>query len=155
MPRKRLIVLLLAMVAAPAAAQLQHTGTIVGKVTDANGGVLPGVTVEVSSPALLRRASIVTDEKGGYRLTLLPIGTYKLTFSLQGFASIAREQIPVSADRTLTIDIAMEVASVTETVTVVGGAPVVDVKSATAAVNLDRRSIDALPTSRDVWSFLQ
>lgn len=140
---------------AGASAQVQHTGSLVGKVVDTSGGVLPGVTVEASSPALIRPETYVTDEKGTYRFILLPIGVYKLTFSLPSFRTLVRADIPVSADKTLSIDIIMEVAAVAETVTVSGLAPVVDLTSATAAINLDRNAIDSLPTSRDVWSFLQ
>jgi hypothetical protein len=136
-------------------AQVQHTGSIIGRVLDANGGVLPGVAVELMSPALLRSQSTATDDKGSYRLIQLPIGEYRLTFSLPSFQTVSREQIPVSADKTLTINVTLALAGVEESVTVVGQAPVVDVKSATNAVHLDRQTIDDIPTSRDVWSFLQ
>src|SRR5207247_8500574 len=93
MRRTLLAGVLLLVFALPAAAQLQHTGTIVGKVVDPNAAVLPGVAVEISGPALLRPESTVTDDRGGYRFILQPIGTYKLTFSLQGFATMLRDQI--------------------------------------------------------------
>lgn len=136
-------------------AQVQQTGSIIGKVIDANGGVLPGVTVEVTSPSLIRPETAVTDERGAYRIRLLPIGLYRLVFSLPGFTTTVREAIPVSADRTLAIDVSLGIAAVAETITVSGESPVVDVKSATAAVNLDRKIIDEIPTSRDIWSLLQ
>jgi len=136
-------------------AQLQQTGNIVGRVVDASGGVLPGVTVELSSPSLVRPETAVTDAQGNYRFIQLPIGEYTLAFSLPGLTKLVREQIPVSADKTLTINVAMQIAGVQEQVTVIGEAPVVDVKSATFSVNLDRNAIDDLPTSRDIWSFLQ
>jgi len=152
----RLAVLLaVALPAARAMAQVQHTGTIIGRVTDANEGVLPSVTIELNSPALIRPETTTTDAKGAYRFIQLPIGVYRLTFSMQGFQTTSRDQIPVSADKTLTLNIALPLAGVEESVTVVGEAPVVDVKSATNAVNLDRQIIDEVPSSRDVWSFLQ
>ena len=141
--------------AAPALAQSQQTGNIIGTVSDANGGVLPGVTVEVSGPSLIRSETAVTDEWGGYRFRALPIGVCRVTFALTGFGTTVRDGISVSADRTVSLDVTLGVAGVQESVVVSGEAPVVDVKSATASVNLDRRVIDDLPTSRDVWSLLQ
>ena len=149
------VVFLLVAAATSAEGQVQHTGNLVGRVQDAQGGLLPGVTIEASSPTLIRAESTVTDANGEYRLTLLPIGVYKLTFALQGFATLIRDEIPVSADTTLAINIVLQVASVAESITVSGEAPVVDVRSATSAVHLDRHLIEQLPTSRDVWSFLQ
>lgn len=143
------------LLAASADAQVQQTGSLVGKVVDASGGVLPGVTVELTSPALIRPESTVTDAKGTYRFILLPIGVYKLTFTLRDFNPTLREQIPVSADKTLTLNVIMQVAGVAVMVTVSGVAPVVDVTSATESVHLDRKIIDDLPTSRNIWSLLQ
>jgi hypothetical protein len=137
------------------ASQVQQTGTIVGRVADENGGLLPGVTIEARSPALIRHETTVTDEKGAYRLPLLPIGDYTLTFALEGFSTTVRQGVRVSADRTVTLAVTLGLAGLTENVTVSGEAPVVDVRSATAAVNLDRKVIDELPTSRDIWSLLQ
>ena len=136
-------------------AQAQQTGSLIGAVTDTSGGALPGVAVNLTSESLIRAESAVTDEKGGYRFTLLPIGTYDLSFSLAGFTTVVRKQIPVSADKTLTVNATMQVAAVAETINVSGAAPVVDVKSATQSVNIDRRAIEGLPTSRDIWSILQ
>src|SRR5262249_25031750 len=130
-------VFLLLVITASAAAQVQHTGTLVGKLQDVQGGLLPGVTVELRSPALIRPESTATDTKGEYRFILLPIGVYKLTFSLQGFGTVMRDRIPVSADTTLAIDVVLQVGSVAESITVSGEAPVVDVRSATEAVHLD------------------
>lgn len=141
--------------AAPVRAQLQQSGAIIGRVTDANGGVLPGVSVAATSPSLIRTETITTDGRGLYRLTLLPVGEYRLVFTLAGFTTTIQDGIPVSADKTLTIDVALGLASVSESVVVSGEAPVIDVRSATAAVHLDRKIIDEIPTSRDIWSLLQ
>src|SRR5262249_42655142 len=99
--------------------------------------------------------STATDTKGEYRFILLPIGVYKLTFSLQGFGTVMRDRIPVSADTTLSIYVVLQVGSVAGTITVSGEAPVLDLRSATEAVHLDHQMIEQLPTSRDIWSFLQ
>ena len=88
-----LSVVLLLAVAAPAAAQT--TGSIVGRVTDEGGGVLPGATVEAKSPALQGSRTAVTDSTGAYRLELLPPGEYTVSFTLQGFATESHPAVAV------------------------------------------------------------
>jgi hypothetical protein len=91
------------LIVIPAAAYAQ--GTIAGAVTDASGGVLPGVTVEVASPALIEKVrSTVTDNNGQYRLTNLPVGKYKVTFSLSGFTKQERDDIEVTSDNTAPVN---------------------------------------------------
>src|SRR5262247_2374828 len=113
-----LIVLLLA----PSFAFAQ--ATITGTVKDASGGVLPGVTVEATGPALLAPRSVVTEATGIYRILDLPPGTYKLDFQLPGFTRVVREGIEASGSATFTINVDMKVGTVSETVTVVGETPV-------------------------------
>jgi hypothetical protein len=96
-------------------------GTLTGTVRDQSGGVLPGVTVDAASPALI--------EKGQYRITGLNPGTYSLTFRLTGFNIIRREGIELSGTATLTIPVEMRLGTVEETITVTGETPVVDVQS--------------------------
>jgi hypothetical protein len=92
----RLLFASLALTSAVASAQDASTGAIVGLVRDSSGGALPGVTVEVTSPALIERSrSVVTDDQGRYRVTALRPGTYAVTFTLQGFSSFKREGITV------------------------------------------------------------
>src|SRR3954466_12633978 len=112
------LLLALLCLAATAAAQSAQTGSIVGKVMDPNGGVLPGVAVTVTSPSLLQEQAAVTDAKGSYRFNQLPIGLYSIRFGLQGFSTAVREGIPISADKTLTLDVTMQLASVNETIVV-------------------------------------
>src|SRR5580765_8806007 len=103
-------------------------GTLTGTVRDASGGVLPGVTVEASSPALIEKVrTALTDGAGQYRITILNPGTYSLTFRLSGFNVVKREGIELSGTATLTIPVDMRVGAVAETITVSGETPVVDV----------------------------
>src|SRR5262245_26973919 len=115
-----LVVLLL-----PASASAH--ATVPGTVRHASGGVLPGVTVEASSPALIEKArTAVTDDSGQYRIIDLRAGTYTLSFSLPGFTAVRRENIELAGSQTLTIPIEMRVGALQETITVTGETAVVD-----------------------------
>ena len=104
--------------------------TLAGVVRDASGGVLPGVTVEASSPALIEKVrSAVTDGSGQYRITELTPGTYSVTYALSGFARVVREGLTLTGSGAITIDIELRVGGLAETVTVTGETPVVDVQS--------------------------
>ena len=93
--------------------------TLTGTVRDASGGVLPGVTVEASSPALIEKTrSATTDESGQYRIIDLRPGTYSLTFSLQGFNSVKRDNIVLAGTQIITIPVDMRVGGIEETNTV-------------------------------------
>ena len=112
-------VLVLAFVCAPAAAYAQ--GSIVGLVKDASGAVLPGVTVEASSPALIEKVrSVVTDGTGQYRIQTLRPGTYSVTFSLPGFSTVKRDGIELAGTFVATVNADMRVGSLEETITVTG-----------------------------------
>ena len=90
--------------------------SIAGQVKDESGAVLPGVTVEAASPALIEKVlSAVSDDQGRYRIVNLRPGTYKLTFTLTGFSTLTREDLPLSADQTLNINADMKVGSLEET----------------------------------------
>src|SRR4029453_1670587 len=105
-------------------------GTLTGTVRDASGGVLPGVTVEAASPALIEKVrTAVTDSAGVYRIVNLDPGAYSLTFTLEGFSQVRRENIELRGSGTLTIPIEMRVGNLTETIIVSGESPVVDVQS--------------------------
>src|SRR5688572_9612244 len=106
-------------------------GTLTGTVRDESGGVLPGVTVEASSPALIEKVrTALTDSAGQYRIPGLNPGTYSLTFRLSGFNIVRREGIELGGTATLTVPIEMRVGGQEETITVTGETPVVDVQTA-------------------------
>ena len=126
------------------------TGSIIGQVTDESGAVLPGVTVIASSPALqLQHLSGVTDERGEYRLTPLPIGTYTVEYQLQGFQTIRREGVRLPLDFTARLDVALKVGALEETVTVSGAAPVVDVQSTATRTQIAREALETIPRGSD------
>jgi hypothetical protein len=135
------------LVLAPAAVFAQ--GSITGVVRDASGAVLPGVTVEAASPALIEKSrTVVTGAAGQYRIVDLRPGTYNVTFTLTGFSTIRREAVELSGSLTATIDVDMRVGGVEETVTVTGETPLVDVQSVQKQWVLDKEIIDTLPTGR-------
>ena len=129
-------------------ADAQVLGTIAGSAKDPSGAVLPGVTVEVSSPALIEKVrTATTDGNGLYRIVNLPPGTYTVVFTLAGFNTTRRESVNVSPNFTATIDAEMRVGSLQETVTVTGESPVVDVQSAAATRSITAEVFKEIPSS--------
>jgi hypothetical protein len=129
--------------------------TLAGVVRDSSGAVLPGVTVEVSSSALIEKSrNAVTDGTGQYKLTELLPGTYTLTFTLGGFATVKRENVDISGAGVITINADMKVGSVSETITVTGETPVVDVQSARRQEVLGNDVLKTLPVTRSYDALL-
>jgi hypothetical protein len=130
-------------------------GTLTGTVRDAAGAVLPGVTVEAASPALIEKVrTAVTDGSGIYRIVNLDPGTYALTFTLQGFNQIKREGIELIGSATLTISIDMRVGDIQEVVNVSGESPVVDVQSTRREAVIEGDVITTLPGTRSTGSLI-
>ena len=120
------VLALLVLVPAAAFAQASITGT----VKDASGAVLPGVTVEASSPALIEKTrSAVTDGAGQYRIVDLRAGVYSVTFTLTGFSSVKRDGVELTGSFTAAINADMKVGAIEETITVSGETPIVDTQS--------------------------
>jgi hypothetical protein len=133
---------------AAVAAHAQTLGTIAGSVKDPSGAVLPGVTVEASSPALIEKVrSVVTDGTGRYRLVNLPPGTYTVSFALPGFNTTRREAVDVSVGFTATIDAELRVGAIEETITVTGESPIVDVQSAAMTRSVTAEVFKEIPSS--------
>src|SRR6266853_2348344 len=123
---------------------------IAGVVKDSTGAVLPGVTVEASSPALIEKTkSAVTNEAGQYRVVDLRPGTYSVTFVLTGFTTIRREGIVLEANFTAPINAEMKVGGVQESVTVTGESPIVDVQTSSRREVVTQQLLEALPTGRN------
>jgi hypothetical protein len=128
--------------------------TLTGVVRDASGGVLPGVTVEASSPVLIEKTrSTVTDGTGQYRITELLPGTYQLTFNLTGFKTVTRTEVNVSGLAVITINVDLAVGA-QETVTVTGETPTVDTQGTRRQSVLDNELIQAVPATRSYGALL-
>ena len=121
----------------------------VATVTDTTGGVLPGVTVEARSPALIEQVrTAVTDGSGQYQIIASESGTYTVTFTLPGFSTTVREGVELSGGFTANIDILLAVGSLEETITVTEASPIVDVQNITQTETIDREIYEVLPTTR-------
>src|SRR5512132_2799304 len=139
------------LICTPATAFAQ--ASIVGLVKDASGAVLPGVTVEASSPALIEKVrSVVTGGTGQYRIENLRPGTYTVTFTIPGFSTVKREGIELTGSFVATVNADLRVGSIAETITVSGETPVVDVQSTTRQRVMDREILDNIPSGRTQYN---
>src|SRR5437870_151672 len=136
--RRVLLALGLMFYLVPVASQAQEA-SIIGQATDDTGAVLPGVTVTATSPALqVPQVIAVSDERGEYRLTQLPLGTYAVEYMLAGFQTLQRPDLRLTAGFTAKVDVVMKVSALSETITVSGASPVVDTMSTTSTTQLTR-----------------
>jgi hypothetical protein len=127
----------------------QGGASISGQLTDQSGGVLPGVTVTATSPALqVPQVTTVTNETGEYRLSPLPIGLYEVTFELAGFQTTRNPNIRLTVGFQARVDASLNVATLEQQVNVTGMAPVVDVASTSSSTVLTKELLELTPTSR-------
>ena len=138
-----LIVVLCGIVAVPAIAQT--TGNITGRVTDQQGGALPGVTVTAAQAATGFSRTVATDGEGLFRLTALPIGKIDLTMELTGFAKLERKDLVLNVAQTLNLDVQLSVATMSETVTVSGETPLLETTSSSVGGVVDVNKIEQMP----------
>src|SRR5712691_2917685 len=147
------LLLLGCFVLIPTLAQAQ--ATLAGVVRDPSEAVLPGVTVEASSPVLIEKSrTAVTDGTGQYRLTQLPPGTYEVVYTLSGFSVVKRSGVEVSGSGVIAINIDLKVGALAETITVTGETPVVDTQSARHQSVLSNDTISTLPATRTYGALL-
>lgn len=133
----------------------QIYGRLAGAASDAQGLVLPGVTVTLESDELVTARTATTDVDGSYRFAQLTAGSYTLTFVLGGFQTVVHEDVIVTGGSTYEINAEMAIATVAETVTVTGESPVVDVKSTGVSATFDTTQIEDVPSATDMWAVLQ
>jgi hypothetical protein len=139
-----------------APSSLLAQASITGIVRDSSGAVLPGVTVEASSPALIEKVrTAATDGNGQYRIVDLRSGEYTVTFSLQGFTTVKREGVALEGAFTATVNTDLRVGALSETITVTGESPIVDVQSVRRQMVLDNDTISAIPSSRSYNNLIQ
>ena len=152
--RRILFVCCVMLSPAAAGAQTALSGSIAGVVKDASGGVLPGVTVEASSPSLIEQSrTVVTDDQGVYRIVSLVPGVYTVTFSLPGFGSVRREGLELTTGFTAQVNADLSVGSLEETLTVSGAAPLVDTQNVMSRNVFSEKVLDELPLSKTIRSY--
>ena len=152
--RQAAVAIVALLVAVPVSAQVQ-TGEIFGRVQDATGAVLPGVSVTVSGPALLQPQTVVTSRTGSYRIPSLPIGRYTVTFELTGFKRLVHEGVELQSGFNAEISPKLDVSTMEETVTVSGESPVVDTQQVKTGETFTLKMLDSLPSARDPWVILE
>ena len=139
----------------PVVSAQTQTGNIVGKVIDASDAVLPGVTITLEAPVLLQPIVAQTSETGSYQFPRLPVGIYRLKFELAGFRTLVREGIHVDLGFNVQINVKLEPSGVSETVTVSGASPVVDMRDTKTGGTFTIDALQNIPSARDPWVILQ
>jgi len=149
-PKAWLAAAILLLVTAPLMAQT--SGRITGTIVDKSGAGVPGAVVTASSPSLQGVQTATTDSRGEFRFASVPPGTYSLRIELSGFKSVERSGVVVGLDRTVGVSVPLEVASVSETITVSGESPAIDTTSGTTGVNANADLFNRLPVRRDIYA---
>ena len=139
----------------PSLSAQTQTGEMLGRVADTSGAVLPGVSVTITSPALLAPQTAVTSDTGAYRFANLAIGIYRVAFELPGFATLVREGIRLEIGFNAEINVRLEVSSVQETVTVTAHSPVIDTTAVKTGETFTREHLERIPSARDPWVVLE
>ena len=155
MRRFRAILLCAVVLAAWAApAHAQAIGSIFGKVTDASGAVLPGVTVTVTGSALQQPLVATTSESGTYQFPSVPIGTFTVSFELPSFKKALRPNVVITTGFNAGVDQKLEIGQMSEEVTISAAAPVVDTKKTTTSASFTADVLEKIPTARDPWQII-
>ena len=155
MLKKILLMSAILLLAGLAFAQSTQTGNIVGRVLSPEGEGLPGVSVTVTSPAMIIPSlSTVTGERGAFRFMALAPGDYQVTFELSGMKTVIRKGLKVEVARTTTIDITMEMKSLEENITVIGQSPTIDKQRTTRPANLDKMFLQSIPAPRNLGTYV-
>lgn len=135
-------------------AQSSTTGSLTGKVVDANGA-LPGATVQITSASAMGTKVAVSEAAGTYRFSQLAPGDYTLEVSLAGFRTVKQEKINVGLGRTVTLEVKMTPSKISEEMTVVAAAPIIDTTTASTGANVTSEFFDSLPIARDFYAIAQ
>ena len=144
---------ILALTAGPVFAQGAR-GSIFGKVTDASGGVLPGVTVTVAGTGLQQPLTAVTTATGAYQFPSVPLGTYSVTFELASFRKAQRQNVIITSGFNAQIDMKMEIGTLSTEMTVSAAAPVVDTKKTVTGATFTKEILENIPSARDPWQVI-
>jgi hypothetical protein len=140
---------------APSLLAQQGTASVAGKVADAQGGVLPGVTVVVTNEDTGVFREVITGAEGSYAVTQIVPGRYRINAKLEGFKVLDRRGVTLTVGQMTTVNLLMEVGGLSETLTVTGEAPLVDVSSATVGGHISAEELNDLPSAnRNYMAFV-
>ena len=145
----------LMLVCSVAGVQAQNTAQIYGRVTDASGAVMPGVTVTLSSSVLLQPMTAVTTDTGAFRFPGLGVGTYTVKFELTGFKTVIKEGYRLALAENAQVNQSLEISSVQETVTVSGETPLVDLRDTSRTNRFTQEALQSIPSARDPWVIIE
>jgi hypothetical protein len=155
MGKKAFFMTAVLLIAGLAFAQTTQTGNIVGRVLSPEGEGLPGVSVTLTSPAMIIPSmSAITGERGGFRFMALSPGDYQITFELSGMKTVIRKGVKVEVARTATLDITMEIKTLEENVTVIGQSPTIDKQRTARPANLDKMFLQSIPAPRNLGTYV-
>ncbi|MGZ5469546.1 MAG: carboxypeptidase regulatory-like domain-containing protein, partial [Candidatus Aminicenantales bacterium] len=127
-------------------------GKLTGTITEASGDPLPGVAIEITSPALISgKRATVTSARGTYVFLNLPVGVYKITATLPGFKTTVQDKVGISAGGSLEVNLRLEPGAIEEQITVLAASPIIDTKSSAIDSKLENQMVSRLPTSRDAF----
>jgi hypothetical protein len=151
-----LVMLVFAALSGGAAYAQVQTGSILVKVADEQGAILPGASIVISSSALVAGKMTATSDDGGqWRFPSLSPGIYSVKVELAGFQGVVRAGVPVQVGQTSPVDFVLKVSTVQETVTVAANAATVDTTSANVSVNLNEELLQSTPGGRDIWALIE
>jgi hypothetical protein len=148
------LVLLACMILSGGLLAQQTKSRIIGTVTDSEGSFLPGVAVTAVNPKMVGRAETITDENGVYRLLNLTPGVFRIEYSLEGFQSVVRENIRLTLEQTLNLDVSLSLGKLEERIEVSGKVPLIDVKNTSKGMTLTRELFTTLPKGRNFDSLM-
>jgi len=147
--RTNMALMFIALAVAANAQSVPQSASVIGQVKDSSGGILPGVTVTVTSPALqVPQVTSVTDSQGEYRVTPLPLGMYRIEYTLSGFRTLRIENVRLTGGSVARLDQVMELGALEQAITVSGASPIVDTTSAATRTTLMSESMTLLPSSQ-------
>jgi hypothetical protein len=152
--RKQILMVAFLLAAGIDASAQDFTGSIYGRIVDPTNAVLPGVSITVEGAAIQGKRTALSEANGSYRVLYLPQGEYRVTYQKVGFKKIVYEGAKVEIDKTVTINVTMQLAEIEATVVVSGSSPIVDVRNATVGTNFGEAMLRDIPNQRDLMALL-
>ena len=152
--RKQILVMAFLLAAGIDASAQEFTGSIYGRIVDPTNALMPGVSITVEGDAIQGQRTAESEANGSYRFLYLPQGEYRVTYQKSKFKTIVYEGAKVEVDKTITMNVTMQIADIEETLVVTGGSPIVDVKNATVGTNFGEAMLRDIPNQRDLFALL-